>query len=60
MRILVNGAEREVPKPCTLGALVPQRPGVACAVNGDVVRDWDLVDLTEGDAVEVLTAFQGG
>jgi sulfur carrier protein len=62
MRILVNGAPREVPSPCTLGQLVPHTSGVAAAVNGHVVRgiDWDLTLLSDGDAVEVLTAFQGG
>jgi sulfur carrier protein len=62
MRILVNGTPREVPPVCSLGELVPHRPGVAAAVNGNVVRgrDWDHTALHEGDAVEVLTAFQGG
>jgi sulfur carrier protein len=62
MRIHVNGAPREVPDGCSLGELVPHRPGVAAAVNGDVVRgpDWGTTTLHDGDAVEVLTAFQGG
>jgi sulfur carrier protein len=62
MKILVNGTAREVPSPCSLGALVPHCSGVAAAVNGNVVRgvDWDSTLLTDGDAVEVLTAFQGG
>lgn len=62
MRILVNGTPREVPSPCTLGELVPHTSGVAAALNGNVVRgrDWDRTTLADGDAVEVLTAFQGG
>ena len=62
MRILVNGAPREVPAQCSLGRLVPHCPGVAAAVNGLVIRgsEWDQTQLREGDAVEVLTAFQGG
>jgi sulfur carrier protein len=62
MRILVNGAPREVSAQCSLGALVPHCGGVAAAVNGHVIRgvDWDATELSEGDAVEVLTAFQGG
>jgi sulfur carrier protein len=62
MRILVNGTPRDVPSPCSLGALVTHRPGIAAAVNGNVVRgiDWDATLLRDGDAVEVLTAFQGG
>jgi len=60
MRITVNGSARELAGGCTLADLVPQCPGVACAVNGAVVRDWDQIALRDGDAVEVLTAMQGG
>lgn len=60
MRILLNGTEREVPAGCSLASLVPQRPGLAAAVNGDIVRGWDQVLLHDGDAVELLTALQGG
>jgi sulfur carrier protein len=62
MRILVNGVQRDVPEPCSLGALVPHHAGVAAALNGQVVRatEWDGTPLADGDAVEVLTAFQGG
>ena len=43
----------------TLGQLPDA--GVAVAVNGDVVprSGWDR-DLAEGDAVDILTAVQGG
>jgi thiamine biosynthesis protein ThiS len=60
LRIHVNGEPRELDDGRTLASLVPPRPGVACAVNGVVVRDWDQVVLGDGDAVEVLTAMQGG
>ena len=60
MRIQINGVPEEVPAGSTLAALVVRRPGIAAAVNGDVVRDWESVMLREGDLVEVLTAFQGG
>ncbi len=62
MRILVNGDDREVPEGSSLAVLVPHAEGVAVALNGAVVRnaEWSVTWLDEGDAVEVLTAFQGG
>ena len=62
MRILVNGTPREVSDGCSVATLVPPRPGIAIAVNGEVVRRaaWDVTRLDDGDAVEVLTAHQGG
>ncbi|MFC7494886.1 MULTISPECIES: sulfur carrier protein ThiS [unclassified Nocardioides] len=62
MRITVNGAAREVPSPCTLDQLVTRTDGVAAAINGEVVcgGDWAGTLLSDGDAVEVLTALQGG
>jgi thiamine biosynthesis protein ThiS len=59
MMIRLNGKDREILDDSTLAGVVTRRPGVAVAVNGEVVRDWDLV-LHAGDAVEVLSAFQGG
>lgn len=59
MMIQVNGKDREVRDDSTVADVVIRRPGVAVAVNGDVVRDWCLV-LHDNDVVEVLTAFQGG
>lgn len=40
----------------------PAPPGVAVAVNGEVVprATWPGVVLADGDAVEVVTAVQGG
>jgi thiamine biosynthesis protein ThiS len=59
MKLKVNGKDREVPANSRLADLVTRRPGVAVAVNGEVVRNWELV-LHDDDAVEVLSAFQGG
>ena len=59
MKIRVNGKDREVLDNSTVADVVTRRPGVAVAVNGEVVRDWDL-SLHDDDAVEVLSAFQGG
>lgn len=66
MRVVVNGDEREVhdaaPLSGVVDAAVPDRRGVAVAVNGEVVRraDWDRHQLKDGDRVEVLAAQQGG
>lgn len=40
----------------------PQRPGVAVAVNGEVVgrRSWPETLLSDGDRVELVGAVQGG
>ena len=62
MRILVNGTPREVADGCSIATLVPQSSGVAVALNGVVVRraEWNDTSVDDGDAVEVLTAVQGG
>ena len=62
MRVLVNGAPREVSERSSIATLVPQRAGIAVALNGVVVRraDWADTWVREHDAVEVLTAHQGG
>jgi sulfur carrier protein len=67
MRVAVNGEQRELAE----GALATllrglgvdlDRPGIAVAVNGEVVARaaWDATVLRDGDEVEVLTAVQGG
>jgi sulfur carrier protein len=45
---------------CNKVPLLPR--GIAVAVNGDVVPRsmWDVQNLNDGDAVEILTAVQGG
>jgi sulfur carrier protein len=66
MRLTVNGREMSVEPVLSVEALVTSltaaRRGVAVAVNGAVVprSTWAVVTLADGDAVEVLTAAQGG
>jgi sulfur carrier protein len=66
MRVTVNGERRAVPGPITVADLVSevtgQTRGIAVAVNGDVVPRtvWTERALADGDAVEILTAVQGG
>ena len=66
MRLTVNGrsfdADRELSVQSLVESLTEARRGVAVAVNGEVVprSAWSAVPLAEGDAVEVLTAAQGG
>ena len=66
MRLTVNGrdfsAEAELSVEALVESLTEARRGVAVAVNGTVVprSTWARVPLADGDAVEVLTAAQGG
>ena len=67
MRLTVNGRELlEAGDGLSVAALVERlteaRRGVAVAVNGTVVprSTWAEARLADGDAVEVLTAAQGG
>lgn len=62
MNITVNGETREVQGDATVQVLVDNPQGVAVALNGEVVRfaDWGRTRLTDQDAVEIVTARQGG
>jgi sulfur carrier protein len=66
MRLTVNGEHRTLPDRLNvaelMGELTDRTRGVAVAVNGAVVprSAWGLTALGDGDAVEVLTAVQGG
>ena len=67
MRLSRNGADHEVPDGTTVADLVAElapsgNRGIAVAVNGAVVprSQWPAATLADGDAVEVLTAVQGG
>lgn len=66
MRLTVNGrsfdADRELSVEALVESLTEARRGVAVAVNGTVVprSTWSTAALADGDAVEVLTAAQGG
>ena len=66
MKVLVNGEPEEWIDGITLAELVAQRmrssQGVAAAVDGAVAprSTWDGVVLRDGQAIELLTAVQGG
>lgn len=68
MSITHNGEHRELPAAATVADLLtlqlddPRPHGIAVAVNGEVVPrgDWAARRLTDGDAVEVVTAVAGG
>ncbi|CRK61240.1 Sulfur carrier protein ThiS @ Opine oxidase subunit C [Alloactinosynnema sp. L-07] len=66
MRIEVNGEPREVADGTTvadvLAALGLPANGIAVAVDGEVVprADHARTTVTDGAAVEILTAVQGG
>ena len=69
MRVLVNGAAREVPDGITVAGLMQDvrggagdGRGVAVAVDAEVVPrgEWDSVVLAEGQMIEVVGAIQGG
>ena len=66
--VVVNGTPRDVEAGTTVADLVeemagtPHAKGVAAALNGAVVPRgrWRLLELQDGDRVEILTAVQGG
>jgi sulfur carrier protein len=66
MRVTVNGEVTEVRDGATLADLVAVRlrsdKGVAAAVDGEVApkTSWPAVVLADGQAIELLTAVQGG
>jgi sulfur carrier protein len=66
VRVLLNGRTGELPDgaavPEALAALGSDGTAVAVAVNGGVVPrgSWTITRLAAGDAVEVVTAVQGG
>jgi sulfur carrier protein len=65
MRILVNGASREIRAADLSGALEELGYAgavIATAVNGEFVpvTDRSTAGLTEGDRIEVLAPMQGG
>jgi sulfur carrier protein len=65
-RATVNGEARDLVAGATVDMVVRQLSretrGVAVAVNGAVVSRgaWTSTPIRDGDAVEVLTAVQGG
>ncbi|CAB4744279.1 sulfur carrier protein ThiS [Nocardioides sp. SOB44] len=62
MRINLNGQPRFVEEGATLQDVLPSARGVAAALNGSVVpaASWESTPLSEDDAVELVTAHQGG
>jgi sulfur carrier protein len=68
MRVLLNGAERELADGATVQSAVDtlELPaagrGVAVAVDAEVVprTQWEQHTLEDGARVEVLRAIQGG
>jgi sulfur carrier protein len=68
VKVVVNGAERQLPNGLTVAALVereggaPGAGGVAVAVDAEVVprSEWERTELRGGERVEILAAIQGG
>ncbi len=68
MKVRVNGEEKEFESPATLAdllralALTPDTPGVALALNGQVIprRQASETPIREGDQIEIVRAVQGG
>lgn len=68
MEVEVNGERHDLEEGSTVADVVrllgrdPTRPGVAVAVDGEVLprRDWSGFILGEGARVEVVAAVQGG
>jgi sulfur carrier protein len=66
--VSVNGAPRELPEGATIASVVRELTGrsegrgVAVAVEGEVVprAQWPDTPLSEGAAIEVVAAVQGG
>lgn len=66
MNVTINGEAQELADGVTLAQVVADRlksdRGVAAAVDGEVApkTTWSEVVLRDGQAVELLTAVQGG
>jgi sulfur carrier protein len=66
MQVELNGRAHHLDGRTHLGALVdaqvPDRRGVAVAVDGEVVPrgEWDTTELHDGTRVEIVGAVQGG
>jgi sulfur carrier protein len=66
MKVLINGEPQELRDGTTLAALIAERlpsdRGVAAAIDGEVAprATWPTVILHDGQAIELLTAVQGG
>ena len=68
MKVVLNGVEKELPTEASVADAVAvagapdSERGVAVAVEGEVVprAEWEGRVLTEGEAIEVVHAVQGG
>lgn len=69
MRVELNGEPRELADGATVADLVERsgleaarRRGVAVAVDAEVIprSEWESTQLSEGQAIELVTAIQGG
>jgi sulfur carrier protein len=66
LSVMINGESRSLPGGTTVADVVSELSsrgkGTAVARNGEVVPRslWSTTSLVTGDAVEVLTAAQGG
>ena len=68
MRIELNGETAELPDGASITEAVAaagadgERRGIAVAVDGEVVPrgEWNATNLRDGQAVEVVSAIQGG
>ena len=67
MKVVVNGADRELAEGVTLAQILEQfglalQSGVAVAVNESVVPRGNLQEYRprDGDAIEIINAVAGG
>jgi sulfur carrier protein len=66
MELLINGDRQRLADGITVTELLLERArtleGVAVAVDGEIVHriDWAGCTLRDGQAVELITALQGG
>ena len=68
MKIEVNGEAKEISPGLTLHQLLleleidPSRPGIAVAVNGEVVlrKQWAEMEIQPDSEIEIIRAAQGG
>jgi sulfur carrier protein len=68
MNIKVNSETKEVSPGLTLHQLLleleidPSRPGIAVAINGEVVlrKQWAEMEIQPDSEIEIIRAAQGG
>ena len=68
MRFRVNGEDSAAEDAVTVFSVIrsmgrePSAPGVAVAINGEVVprSEWESRTIGDGDEVEILAAIGGG